>query len=269
MFTQKKKGLQIRTLLICLGILLLFSGFFVPESELTQIAYCYGQGGLVIRNSPNSDGERIGKINYLDSLKVSSDFTNHTEDDKMVVDGFKSHWVKVNYKDTVGYVFSGFLLPFNLQSLQPDTLENIEEGMEEGYREYLKISYNNILFYEYSAYYEGGTDKYTIPNFTFQEGFLFLREYLRMTRSGEKNVDFLRMGTKNAYDQHVGSNLPQKPMNLNLMNNEDSSQEEGVEVNVIPNERIYVHFIDGCVSELLLEYDKANQSITIDDFSGC
>ncbi len=259
-----------RTLWFVLGILLVFSSFGnIPESQLTQTVYCYGQGGLIIRSSPSLDGERIGKINYLDSLKVSADFANHNKEDEMLVDGFKGHWVKVNYQHTEGYVFSGFLLPFNLQNLQADTLKNIEEGIEESYRKYLKVSFNNILFYEYEAYYEGGTDTYTIPNFTFQEGFLFFREYLRMSREDEENNDFLTMGTKNAFDKHIGNSLPQKPMNLNLMENEDSYHKEGVTVDVIPNEQIYIHFIDGCVSELLLEYDKDKQSITIMDSSGC
>ncbi len=59
--------------------------------------------GLVLRESPAKSAKKIAVIPLLDEME----FLERT-DKKEKISRFNSYWIKVKYKDNIGYVYSGY-----------------------------------------------------------------------------------------------------------------------------------------------------------------
>lgn len=71
--------------------------------------YNNSKDGLIIRNRPSLQGDKIGKFNYLDYIKIEKKLPNK----KLTINNngnkISGYWVKVNFKNKPAYVFSSFL----------------------------------------------------------------------------------------------------------------------------------------------------------------
>lgn len=82
--------------------------FFTHMQLFTQIKYkVKAQNGLIVRLDPRASSERVGKLNYNDTIIINE----ISKIDTILDEGYKlaGHWVKVNN----GYVFDGFLREVN------------------------------------------------------------------------------------------------------------------------------------------------------------
>ena len=88
---------------------------------------------LVVRSAPNISSKKLGNIPVDGKVNV----LEHT-DKKDFIGGYEGHWVKIQWKDDIGYSFSAFIEPLADQSTDSESetsntpsSENINENINE------------------------------------------------------------------------------------------------------------------------------------------
>ena len=134
--------------------------------------------GLNLRDKPNINSNVITLVPYGKTVEII-DFT----DNKLDVDNIKGHWVKVKYKNKIGYIFDGYLswLPAPEKKL----IERKWRGLS--LKEYKKMYLKNCGIYQTTKPEDDYNHKATliIPNITLQEGFLIAKLLILYSRIGE------------------------------------------------------------------------------------
>lgn len=106
-----------RFLLFLVSIFFLGEVGFAQNYQANDSLYVWAVSGLSMRATPNLKGERIMTIPYGEKIRVDQErelgltIKMIPSDKKLNYDGFdlKGNWRKVYFKDTLGYVFDGYL----------------------------------------------------------------------------------------------------------------------------------------------------------------
>ncbi|MEM1327741.1 MAG: SH3 domain-containing protein [Bacteroidota bacterium] len=82
----------------------------LPSSLLSQhicdndFKFVTAESGLRVRNAPNLDAEVVRVAKFGDAVQQIEIMS-----DEIITSNDKGHWVKVNYRDTIGYMFDRYL----------------------------------------------------------------------------------------------------------------------------------------------------------------
>lgn len=82
-------------------------------------AYVIADNGLSIREKPDVNSERIGRLKYGESIEISE----NTGEKLVIVDNGKTlsgNWVKIKTRTKYGYVFDGYLAKELTKSIEAD-----------------------------------------------------------------------------------------------------------------------------------------------------
>jgi hypothetical protein len=86
--------------LLGIFIFIAFSAGSVPEN----LRYAAAKGGLVMRETPDTSGKKIGLIPMDEEVTLLEE-----KGEAVTIAGKKGKWSKVTWKDKTGWVFGGFL----------------------------------------------------------------------------------------------------------------------------------------------------------------
>lgn len=195
--TIQVKKLFVITLLLFISQ----SGFSIIEYNLNDTLYVWAGNGLNLRTAPSVHSPIIAKVQFGDkvfckaqksevdywmSMGMIADYIRVNTQKVNVLD-LKGDWVKVTFKDRVGYVFDAYLskltpvsLPENKQNLldffaaktelvyheRKDTLDEFGED---------EIFFDNGIYMKQCYYPSGFSYRMMIPKFSVEEAFLLIR----------------------------------------------------------------------------------------------
>jgi hypothetical protein len=127
------------------------------QEDLTKVMYVNATEGLRVINSPSSDGEKIGLLDYLTEVRVTKEDNNTVN-----IGGIDGKWVYIT-EPIEGWVFGGFLEDYDQYTKRIDTIKEkfIGNWICYNYNNYngLHTFYSNGKFYGgslESAYYTSG-----------------------------------------------------------------------------------------------------------------
>lgn len=76
------------------------------QKQITELYAVNSFEGLRVRNAPSLDAEKIGLLEYQETVNVLS-----IDNKDVVIDGIKSKWYKIKSEKYEGYVFGGYITP--------------------------------------------------------------------------------------------------------------------------------------------------------------
>ncbi len=178
------------------------------QSNAKKYSYVAALSGMNMRSTPDLKGDIIQLVKYNDKVEIQE-----KTGIKLEVEGIEGEWVKVKNQTQEGYVFGGFLLDFELPTLDPSV--GIENYLSTYYKamepkkafavrmdtntseaiyspvalENVKINEDNESFELIQKYeggrtykeligYESSNKTIFIPNIGMREGFLLLKAIL-------------------------------------------------------------------------------------------
>jgi hypothetical protein len=177
----------------------LISFLVLPATPFSQVnpnqdndVYIFAQPGLKLRDYPRQEMKKKTVIPYGTRIRVISRDVNNLP---FLSEGIRGNWIKVNYNDTVGYVFDGFL------SRVPPPKDQLMTSSP--FMELLNKS-GSILEVEKSSFkedYWSGV-KYTVKNIRLSELFIIGRVYGNYHLKGESLLNELYSGP-DEYDEYT------------------------------------------------------------------
>lgn len=167
----------------------------------------WAKNGLFIRSEPNVKSEKIGKLEYGNSVVVVEQTLRKIAFSVLEFKDFKikGFWVKINYNDQIGYIFDGYLS--KLPCLKIEDGQNVEHF--EGYakrvfgllknfckrdtslddtQEHCTSKFKKNVVYKYESTYAGQGETFMFKYITFEEAFLFANIYFKWTKDTYKII---------------------------------------------------------------------------------
>ncbi len=150
----------------------------IPTAEKVEtkkpppsVLYVIAPSGLILRQQAALDSKRIGKMPYGSTVNVvSPDSTGNT----LEVANIPGSMLRVNYKDTTGFAYSGFLTQFSA----PKNGEHANQ-----YAQRLKTDFPSVIF----ETKKGGTADHaqtklilTLPARSWSEAFLIAKQLFKL-----------------------------------------------------------------------------------------
>lgn len=96
-------------ILIMLSFLALISSISMLSAETMQAGYIAAQSGLMLRAEPDLKAPAIARMPY--GTRVRYGKPSAASAVAISVEGIKSHWAHVEFGDTSGYAFAGYIMP--------------------------------------------------------------------------------------------------------------------------------------------------------------
>lgn len=78
----------------------------LEQKQITELYAVNSFEGLRVRNTPSLNAEKIGLLEYQETVNVLS-----IDNEDVIIDGIKSKWYKIKSEKCEGYVFGGYLTP--------------------------------------------------------------------------------------------------------------------------------------------------------------
>jgi len=176
----------------------LISFLLLPIISYSQVnpnqdkdVYIFAQPGLKLRDYPRQEMKEKTVIPYGTLIRVISSDVNTSP---FLAEGIRGNWVKVNYNDTVGYVFDGFLSRVPPPKEQPGFKAFMELLDKSG----SNLEVEKSVFKE--DYWSGV--KYTVKNISLSELFIIGRVYGNYHLKGESLLNEPYSGP-DEYDEYT------------------------------------------------------------------
>lgn len=96
-------------ILIMLSFLTVISSISMLSAETMQAGYIAAQSGLMLRAEPDLKAPVIARMPY--GTRVRYGKPSAASAVAISVEGIKSHWAPVEFGDTSGYAFAGYIMP--------------------------------------------------------------------------------------------------------------------------------------------------------------
>jgi hypothetical protein len=150
--------------------------------------YCYAKSGLVLRDEPAQSGNKQASVAMYEQVEVIDDapFETAFETKESCGLAIPGHWVQVRHTGKAGWLFDGYLLPWEPKEEISDidywdkhgkvtkSDQKIPAGAD-GMVEYNAVDWDNGVRFVIKGY-EGGADNISVlPKelFTFEQAYLF------------------------------------------------------------------------------------------------
>jgi hypothetical protein len=183
-----------------MGISHNFPAFAINYYLTGDTLYVWADGGLIIRDSANLKSDRIGQIQYGESVVVQQrKYYRYDEEELTIINKnqdekgnkflpvkIQGTWVKIKYKDIVGFVFDGYLSAMPAPTLSDHGYLNLDGYLEKHFTALSKTerSEGNYTFTN-QTFSEGisiqtissqtGYSRYVLPPFSLEELLLILK----------------------------------------------------------------------------------------------
>jgi hypothetical protein len=112
-------NLSIAKLLLFVGIIYLS---IMPVAGQSGIFRVISKSGIIMRDAPGRNGNKIAKIPYWERVIVN--LTSQPD----TLDNIPGFWVKIRYKDKEGFVFDGYLADIDSTFDKPLDYRMMQEG---------------------------------------------------------------------------------------------------------------------------------------------
>jgi hypothetical protein len=153
-----------------------------------DLLYCYAKSGLVLRDEPAQSGAKLASVAMYEQVEVTDDapFETAFETKESCGLAIPGHWVQVRHKGKSGWLFDGYLLPWEPKQEISDidywdkygkvtqSDQKIPVGSD-GMLEYNAVDWDNGVRCIVKSY-EGGADNIAVlPKalFSFEQAYLF------------------------------------------------------------------------------------------------
>lgn len=260
--------------LVSLFLLLPCCAFAVQGYKNGDELNVLAQSGLKLRAEPNSD-KTLATIPFGATVTVSEE---PSHDAPFESNGIKGFWLKVKYKDKIGYVFDGLLswLPApdkSCKSLEDYANKNFKAStpkfVTNGYGcandEQLSLSFTTSRFFQYRnitlVFTEVTEHEGWLTSLTFSGGPFISLEEAWLIANIIYTDDFKNCQERIQNDPDLKSAYDGKPYNI-----DDYRQFN------IPSGKNFFHYDmipDGCTDEVFIGADPANNALSITRGGGC
>jgi hypothetical protein len=138
------------------------------KEDLEKIMFVNSPEGLRVRNIPNLNGERIGLLNDLTEVKISRE-----DENLLIIDDIEGKWVYIITDDIEGWVFNGYLIPYNISEIKNDFIRYCPNNITD-------IHWDNVQIL-LTLYCSTDSEKYTNVSEKYNNSkMLFLSNFLMM-----------------------------------------------------------------------------------------
>ena len=150
-------------------VLILFLNCFssIAYSIEKTYRYSYALTGINLRENKNLNSKIVSNIAYGEKFDLIENTKYY-----MVIDNIKGNWIKVNYKNKIGYVFSGYTSIFAPPS-KSKFIGSMKRYSLKEYNEKYLLSKGRLESQNENDYFFKTI--FTIPNASVLDGFLLYR----------------------------------------------------------------------------------------------
>ena len=140
------------------NIICLLHILFLITAVKAEEYYCWSISGLNIRDTPSPTGNILGKLDYGQKINVDSniqdDYRSYEDlfliginEDNSADIKFKGWWLKIEFGDKIGYVFSGYLSRYpNFKIIKEENQFKCETFKNYMVRNYKLLNYDTAIW---------------------------------------------------------------------------------------------------------------------------